>query len=84
MNVSVQAVDAASSPAKYIKTQGLSDVFKMPQPSGQSAIRGRIKVLIVNAFAKRNPKAKNELLRSDIRRLVWPGYATRSIAKIRE
>lgn len=53
-----------------------------PLSPGQSAWRDRIKAAIVNAFAKRNPKDKNELLRSGIRRLAWPGYAARSLIKL--
>ncbi len=53
-----------------------------PTPPGQSAWRDSLKASLINAFAKRNPKDKNELLRSGIRRLAWPGFAARNIVKL--
>jgi len=43
-----------------------------PTPPGQSIWRDQVKRSVVNLFAKRVPKSKDELLRSGIRRLTYP------------
>jgi hypothetical protein len=53
-----------------------------PMIPGQSKWRDDAKVGLINLFEKRNPKNKNDLLRSGIQRLTWPARALKKTVRL--